>query len=273
MPSIAGVEHNEHVDFATNPADGTRIAFQVVGSGPPLLLVHGSLLTHTIWRTFGYVKALRPSRTLILVDMRGHGRSDKPHEIEAYTMDSIVGDLVAVLDAAGVPSADYWGYSYGARAGLTLAARAPERVTKLISGGGSHGPQKGAFDRLFFPGCADVLADRGMDGFIEEWNKHRLFPVDAATRAVFSANDSDAMAAYFRASDAEPGLSDADLRGLKIPSLFYVGSQDTTRLDDTASAAALVKNSELHTIRGFDHSTTPAASAEVLAVVEPFLKL
>ncbi|SNT04134.1 Pimeloyl-ACP methyl ester carboxylesterase [Rhodococcoides kyotonense] len=264
--------HDGPVDFATNPSDGTRIAYTVVGSGPPLLMVHGSLLTHTIWRTFGYVKALRPRRSLILLDMRGHGRSDKPHDVDAYRMDSIVGDLVAVLDEVGVDKADYWGYSYGARAGLTLAARAPDRVGALVAGGGSHGPQKGAFDRLFFPGCADVLATRGMDGFIEEWNKHRLFPVDPATRAVFTANDSDALAAYFRASDAEPGLADDVLRGFDIPSLFYVGSEDTTRLVDSRSAAALVPDAEFHLIDGFDHSTTPAAGAEVLGVVEPFLE-
>lgn len=263
--------HNEPVDFATNPSDGTRIAFQIVGSGPPLLLVHGSLLTHTIWRTFGYVKALRPSRTLILLDMRGHGRSDKPHEVEAYAMDIIVGDLIAVLDAAGVTKADYWGYSYGGRAGLTLTAAAPDRISRLVVGGGSHGPQRGAFDRLFFPGCADVLAERGMDGFIEEWNRHRLFPVDAATRAVFSANDSDAMAAYFRASDAEPGLADDALTHFDVPSLFYVGSEDSTRLADSRRAAELVPGAEFHLIDGFDHSTTPAAGAEVLRVVEPFL--
>lgn len=259
------------MDFAINPSDGTRIAYQVVGSGPPLLLVHGSLLTHTIWRTFGYVKALRGSRTLILLDMRGHGRSDKPHEIEAYRMTSITEDLVAVLDAAGVDTVDYWGYSYGGRAGLSLAARSPDRIEKLVVGGGSHGPQQGAFDRLFFPGCADVLATSGMDGFIEEWNRHRLFPVDAATRAVFTANDSDAMAAYFRASDVEPGLPDETVERFDLPALFYVGSEDTTRLDDSRRAAGLVPGAEFHLIDGFDHSTTPAASAEVLRVVQPFL--
>lgn len=259
------------MEFAENPSDGTAIAYQVVGSGPPLLMVHGSLLTHTIWRTFGYVKALRPSRTLILVDMRGHGRSDKPHEIDAYRMDTITEDLVAVLDAVGVSRVDYMGYSYGARAGLTLAARTPDRIGGLVLGGGSHGPQRGAFDRLFFPGCADVLATRGMDGFLDEWNNNRLFPVDAATRAVFGANDSQAMSAYFRASDADPGLPDSALQQFDIPTLFYVGSEDTTRLGDTRTAAALIPDSELHVIRGFDHATTPAASAEILGVVEPFL--
>ncbi|MCC8927887.1 MAG: alpha/beta hydrolase [Rhodococcus sp. (in: high G+C Gram-positive bacteria)] len=259
------------MDYATNPSDGVRIGYQVVGSGPPLMLVHGSLLTHVIWRTFGYAKVLRPNRTLILVDMRGHGRSDKPHEVDAYSMSSMVGDLTAVLDAVGVEKVDYWGYSFGARAGLTLTAHAPERVNSLIAGGGSHGSQAGAFDRLFFPGCADVLAERGMDGFITEWNEHRMFPVDDATRAAFAANDTDAMAAYFRASDAEPGLPDDALRGFDLPCLFYVGSEDRERLAAGRAAADLVPGAQFHLIEGFDHSTTPAASEEVLGVVTPFL--
>lgn len=261
---------NRGVEYASNADDGTRIAYTVVGSGPPLLMVHGSFLTHTIWRTFGYVKALRGSRRLILIDSRGHGRSDKPHTPDAYAMSIIVGDLTAVLDAVGVDTVDYLGYSFGARAGLALTAARPERVRSLAVGGGSHGAQAGAFDRLFFPGCADVLEHSGMDGFLEAWNDHRMFPIDPGTRAVFSANDAQAMAAYIRANDADPGLPDETLQQFTQPSLFYVGSQDGTRLDDTRAAAALVPNSELHVIRGFDHATTMAASAEVLGVLERF---
>jgi pimeloyl-ACP methyl ester carboxylesterase len=262
--------NNRGVEYASNADDGTQIAYTVVGSGPPLLMVHGSFLTHTIWRTFGYVKALRGTRQLILVDSRGHGRSEKPHTPDAYAMANIVGDLTAVLDAVGAPTVDYLGYSFGARAGLALTAARPERVRSLAVGGGSHGAQAGAFDRLFFPGCADVLERSGMDGFLEAWNAHRMFPIDPGTRAVFSANDARAMAAYIRACDADPGLPDDVLQHFTPPSLFYVGSEDRTRLDDTRAAAALVPDSELHIVRGFDHATTMAASDEVLEFLERF---
>ncbi|MFI8568705.1 alpha/beta fold hydrolase [Rhodococcus sp. NPDC078407] len=258
------------MEYASNASDGTQIAYTVVGSGPPLLMVHGSFLTHTIWRTFGYVKALRGSRQLILIDSRGHGRSDKPHTPDAYAMTNIVGDLTAVLDAVGVSAVDYLGYSFGARAGLALTAATPDRVRSLAVGGGSHGAQAGAFDRLFFPGCADVLEQSGMEGFLEAWSSHRMFPIDSGTRAVFSANDAQAMAAYIRASDADSGLPDEVLQHFTQPSLFYVGSEDRIRLGDTRTAAALVPDSELHIIRGFDHATTMAASEEVLAHLERF---
>ena len=261
---------NRKVEYASNADDGTQIAYTVVGSGPPLLMVHGSFLTHTIWRTFGYVKALRGTRQLILVDSRGHGRSEKPHTPDAYAMANIVGDLTSVLDAVGAPTVDYLGYSFGARAGLALTAARPERVRSLAVGGGSHGAQAGAFDRLFFPGCADVLDRSGMNGFLEAWNEHRMFPIDPGTRAVFSANDAQAMAAYIRASDADPGLPDDVLQHFTQPSLFYVGSEDRTRLEDTRAAAALVPDSELHIVPGFDHATTMAASDEVLEFLGRF---
>ncbi|MDJ0108539.1 alpha/beta fold hydrolase, partial [Rhodococcus erythropolis] len=71
--------------------DGARIAYQIVGDGPPLLMVHGTALSRSIWRGFGYVKALQEQYRLILVDMRGHGRSDKPHDSDSYAMDLVVG--------------------------------------------------------------------------------------------------------------------------------------------------------------------------------------
>jgi pimeloyl-ACP methyl ester carboxylesterase len=62
----------------------------------------------------GYVEALRPDYQLILVDARGHGASDKPHEPAAYALSLRVSDIVAVLDALHLSTAHFWGYSMGA---------------------------------------------------------------------------------------------------------------------------------------------------------------
>jgi pimeloyl-ACP methyl ester carboxylesterase len=61
----------------------------------------------------GYVAALRSHHRLILVDARGHGGSDEPHDAAAYELNLHVGDIVAVLDALDVRVADFWGYSMG----------------------------------------------------------------------------------------------------------------------------------------------------------------
>ncbi|MEO7122706.1 MAG: alpha/beta fold hydrolase, partial [Lacisediminihabitans sp.] len=82
------------MDYAQNPADGIRIAYRVQGSGPALVMVHGTALSQAIWRGFGYVREFEADFTTITLDLRGHGRSDKPHERTAYTAEAMVSDVL-----------------------------------------------------------------------------------------------------------------------------------------------------------------------------------
>ncbi|MEU5842131.1 alpha/beta hydrolase [Rhodococcus sp. NPDC047139] len=258
------------MNHATNPADGTRIRFTTAGSEdrPCVLLVHGSALSSAVWRGFGYVKTLSRDFHLVMPDLRGHGRSDTPHGEDAYAMDAIVGDLLAVLDAVKVHRAHYVGYSFGARAGLALAVTAPERLSSLSLLGGSARPQRGAMDAMFFPDSADVLEREGMDGFVRAWEKQRRSPVDQATRSAFLENDARALAAYFRRSDREPGIDDETLESLALPVLAVAGSEDHLRVEDTRALSRTVSGARLAILRGVDHAETVAAA---LPAVETFL--
>ena len=80
--------------------DGVRIYYEREGSGPPLVLQHGFTRSLEGWRDSGYVDALKDTYDLILVDARGHGRSDKPHDSADYVLDKRVGDILAVMDDA-----------------------------------------------------------------------------------------------------------------------------------------------------------------------------
>ena len=64
-------------------SDGVRVYYEVEGDGPPLLLIHGFGQGGERWRGAGYVEALRDGHRVIVVDLRGHGRSDKPHNSDA----------------------------------------------------------------------------------------------------------------------------------------------------------------------------------------------
>ena len=70
-------------------ADGTRVHFELEGSGPPLMLHHGFLGQGDEWRSFGYVDALRDSYQLILIDGRGHGESEGPRNHAPRTLPSL----------------------------------------------------------------------------------------------------------------------------------------------------------------------------------------
>jgi pimeloyl-ACP methyl ester carboxylesterase len=65
---------------------GIRIHYEVVGSGPPLVLHHGSFASGADWRDLGYADVLKHENQLILIDARGHGASDKPHNPAAYDL-------------------------------------------------------------------------------------------------------------------------------------------------------------------------------------------
>src|SRR5690606_35870492 len=63
--------------MATSP-DGTRIAYEVTGTGPALMLIHGGGQTRRSWNDMGYVDRLKDKFTVITLDRRGHGESGKP---------------------------------------------------------------------------------------------------------------------------------------------------------------------------------------------------
>ena len=118
---------------------GIRIHYQTEGKGPPLVLQHWSLATMKGWYDYGYVDALKNAYRLILVDGRGHGASDKPHEPEAYQLKLRVADIVAILDDLGIAQAHFFGYSLGGWIGFGAARYAPLsavlRTAYLATGG------------------------------------------------------------------------------------------------------------------------------------------
>lgn len=119
----------------TTSADGIHIYYEVEGDGFPIVLHTGGAGDLLMWRAAGYTAGLRGYR-LILMDHRGHGRSDKPRDIEAHRMERYVADVIAVLDAAGIDRAAFWGYSAGMRVGYAVAAAHPDRLAALIAQGG-----------------------------------------------------------------------------------------------------------------------------------------
>ena len=116
---------------------GIRIHYQIEGEGPPLVLQHGFTQSVRDWYLAGYVDALKPAYQLILIDARGHGGSEKPHDRAAYTWPIPVYDVLAVLDHLHLPCVHFWGYSMGGEIAYGLAKYAPERVGALLIGG-SH---------------------------------------------------------------------------------------------------------------------------------------
>jgi pimeloyl-ACP methyl ester carboxylesterase/DNA-binding CsgD family transcriptional regulator len=132
MPGVA-----EQVRFCVAP-DGVRIAYAIRGRGPPLVRA-ATWLTHLeldrespVWRH--WLTELEARRTVVRHDERGCGLSDR--EVGTPSIDAWVGDLEAVVDAAGLDRFALLGISQGAATAAVYAARHPERVSELVLYGG-----------------------------------------------------------------------------------------------------------------------------------------
>ncbi|MBL9017667.1 MAG: alpha/beta fold hydrolase, partial [Myxococcales bacterium] len=111
---------------------GRRISYLEYGSGPRVLvLTHGLLMDRRMYDRVAPAVAARGFR-VICVDMLGHGASDQPHDMTAYSMQKFGRDVVALLDHLGVREAVVGGTSLGANVALEAATFARSRIRALV---------------------------------------------------------------------------------------------------------------------------------------------
>ncbi|HSD28737.1 MAG TPA: alpha/beta fold hydrolase [Vicinamibacteria bacterium] len=128
----------QEVRFCTAP-DGVRIAYATVGQGPALVKTANwmSHLEHDwkspLWRHLA--RELSRDFRLVRYDQRGNGLSD--WNVEDFSLDACVGDLEAVIEAAGLERFALLGVSQGSRVAIAYAIRHPERVSHLVLYGGA----------------------------------------------------------------------------------------------------------------------------------------
>ena len=112
--------------------DGVGIEYEVTGTGPPVVLLHGFPDSGRLWRH--QVPALAGAGFQVIVpDLRGYGRSGKPEGIEAYSLPLLAGDVMAILADLEITRAHVVGHDWGAALAWGLAARAPGRVDHLVA--------------------------------------------------------------------------------------------------------------------------------------------
>jgi pimeloyl-ACP methyl ester carboxylesterase len=112
--------------------DGHRLAYEIHGDGDRLLVyLNALLLDANMNRGVAGALAERGS-CVVLLDLLGHGRSDKPAHASEYRMDTYVEQVFALLDELGALDAVLGGVSLGANVSLLAAVRSPERVRGLV---------------------------------------------------------------------------------------------------------------------------------------------
>jgi pimeloyl-ACP methyl ester carboxylesterase len=111
-------------------ANGISLHFVEEGEGPAVLFCHGFPAIWSSWKAQMEVVASAGFRAIAL-DLRGYGESSAPAEAEAYTPYHTVGDVVAVLDAAGVATESVVGHDWGANVAWNAAMMRPDRFTAV----------------------------------------------------------------------------------------------------------------------------------------------
>lgn len=196
-------------------ANGLRVRYDVVGAGPPLVLLHGASSTGR--EDFGaQLPRLARSFTCYLPDARGHGGT-RFDAAAGLRLDDLVSDLAAFADALGLGVFHALGFSMGGSTALAFAARRPGRLRTLVLVGTAveREPRTSVVRRLADverierkdPAWATALARRHDPGQGPgAWR--RLMPAIAGLVA------------------AEPVLTAAALRGVTAPALVVVGDRD-----------------------------------------------
>ena len=111
--------------------DGHRLAYETVGEGMPFVLLHGILLDAHINRELATRFAVEGYR-VILLDLLGHGRSDKSSDPKDHRADFYADQVIALLDQLGIGQAMVGGVSLGCMVSLHVAVKAPQRVAGLF---------------------------------------------------------------------------------------------------------------------------------------------
>jgi len=208
------------------------------GTGPPILLLHGLGADHTIWNA--QIGPLAEEFRVLAPDLRGHGRSPLP-PWSTFSVPELVGDLTALLDARGVPSAHVIGLSAGGFLALGWAAMDPRRVRSLVlSGSSTHCD---AHTRSVAKNWADTYRTQGVsaytlrlvkDLYAPEWTESHMEIVEQLERET-AGRDLAGAILWGRA------LQTFDLRGrlskMTVPTLILHGMDD--RVVDPSHARLL----------------------------------
>lgn len=109
-------------------ADGTRIYYEKLGSGPAIVLIHGLGGNHAVW--YRQVPALARDHTVVVVAQRGFAPSEGARD--RFDVNELVADVLTVLDAAGIRRAVVVGQSMGGWTALGAALAHPERVAAVV---------------------------------------------------------------------------------------------------------------------------------------------
>jgi pimeloyl-ACP methyl ester carboxylesterase len=255
LPSL-GVAQETGSRDAFFDSDGVRLRYVVRGSGPPVLLLHGLTMNIELnWAGLGIIDSLSSRYTVIALDQRGHGGSDKPNNPEAYGI-HLVEDVVRLLDHLQISRVHVVGYSLGGLVSLKFLTKYPGRVASAVLGGfGWRSFEQG---RPAHVSTRIPQLDRAVRGEITVLDA--LLGPDQSSlpppiASAVNRNDPAAMVAVLRGDSTLRDVTERQLRTNAIPVLAIVGENDFAR-PDVERMVGLMGNLKMTIVPQADHLTT-----------------
>ena len=242
-------------------ADRHLLEARAAGEGPPLVLLNGYAATKDDWDP-GFVAALARSSSVLMPDNRGIGASPGP--VDGLDVASMADDVLALMDARGITRTDLAGWSMGGFIAQEVAARAPERVRRLVLLSTDHG---GPASVRADPATWRALTDHG--GTPREQATRLLgllFPPELAAQLDAQVGDLVAQAravlqegtldAQERAMEQwHSGPADARLTAITAPVLVAAGTQDVViPPENSRLLAAALGDARLELFDGGGHA-------------------
>jgi len=211
---------------------GVRLAYLEQGQGEPIILLHGGMADSEYnWVQFGIIDALAKGHRVIALDLRGHGRSAKPHEVRQYGR-VMAQDVLNLMDALKIDKAHLLGYSLGSLVTLTLVADHPGRVLSAAFGG----PGWIRLDTdlsIYEDTAASLEAGQGLMPMLKDYRDGEGKPISEGI--------------------ADLVVLEKDLRAAHVPCLFLYGTKDDNRKDIPALRTALAGDASFADIPGAAH--------------------
>jgi pimeloyl-ACP methyl ester carboxylesterase len=203
-------------------ADGTKFHYFEMGTGTPVILIHGSGGTALNWMQNGFGPSLARTNRVLAIDMRGHGQTVGPDGKRQQRTPNMDLDVLAFMDAMGIKRAHIGGFSMGGSITSQLMARAPERfITAHFGGSGVREDEGSEFARMIPP---DPKGTAPLDA--EARKRYLARQAAEAARAGVAAGEADASQLSSQPVPAAVPRPPLDLTKIEFPVLVVVGEFD-----------------------------------------------
>jgi 3-oxoadipate enol-lactonase len=255
--------------YATTP-EGTRLYFETLGEGAPLLLIAGQAFDHHMWD--GVRDDFTAQHQVIVYDHRSTGLSDQPEQ-PPCSIAGFAQDALCVLDALGIARAHVYGFSMGGRIAQRLGIDHADRVLSLVLGATTPGNAQG----VRRPAEADAVLASGKPAALQallvppDWQAaHPAWTAMMAERARHPM-PPHAQRQHYLASEAHEAW--AELPRITAPTLVLHGTADQINVCANAELLAQrIPGAQLHLIEGARHGYFWAQREEASRVVRQFLR-